>query len=78
MLFMPTNVTLEKKRWEISCVEVFSQKLEELHQETFKNGEKHNLGDIKTPLEYTLLVCTHLLFVFLSTQFYRINLERLL
>jgi hypothetical protein len=50
MLFMPTNVTPEKKRWVISCVEVFSQKLEELHQETFKNGEKHNLGDIKTPL----------------------------
>jgi hypothetical protein len=22
------------------CVEVFSQELEELHQETFKNGEK--------------------------------------
>jgi hypothetical protein len=60
------------------CVEVFSQELEELHQETFKNDEKHKLGDVKTPLDYTLSVCTCLLFVFLSTQFYRINLERLL
>jgi hypothetical protein len=60
------------------CVEVFSQELEELHQETFKNGEDHKLGDVKTPLDYTLLVCTRLLFVFLSTQFYRKNLERLL
>jgi hypothetical protein len=60
------------------CVEVFSQELEELHQETFKNGENHKLGDVKTALDYTLSVCTHLLFVFLSTQFYRINLERLL
>jgi hypothetical protein len=34
-------------------VEVFSQELEELHQETSKNGEKHKLGDFKTPLDYT-------------------------
>jgi hypothetical protein len=45
------------------CVEVFSNELEELHQETFKNGENHKLGDVKTPLDYTLSVCTHLLFV---------------
>jgi hypothetical protein len=45
---------------------------------TFNNGENHKLGDVKTPLDYTLSVCTHLLFVFLSTQYYRINLERLL
>jgi hypothetical protein len=59
-------------------VEVFSQELEELRQDTFKNGEKHKLGDVKTPLDYTLSVCTCQLFVFLSTQFYRIKLERLL
>jgi hypothetical protein len=60
------------------CVAVFSQELEELRQEPFKNGENHNIGDVKTPLDYTLSVCIRLLFVFLSTQFYRINLERLL
>jgi hypothetical protein len=60
------------------CVEVFSQELEELHQETFKNSENHKPGDVKTTLDYTLSVCTYLLFVFLSTQFYRINLEHLL
>jgi hypothetical protein len=76
MLFMPTNVTPQKKRWD--CVEFFSQELEELRQETFKNGENHKLGGFKTSLDYTLSVCTRLLFVFLSTQFYRINLERLL
>jgi hypothetical protein len=59
------------------CVEFFSQEFEELRQETFKNGENHKLGDVKTPLDYTLSVCTRLLFVFLSTQFYHINLERL-
>jgi hypothetical protein len=32
-------------------VEVFSQELEELRQETFKNGENHKLGDVKTPLD---------------------------
>jgi hypothetical protein len=36
------------------CVEVFSHELEELHLETFKNSENHNLGDVKTPLHYTL------------------------
>jgi hypothetical protein len=60
------------------CVEVFAQELEELRQEPFKNGENHNIGDVKTTLDYTLLVCTRLLFVFLLTQFYRINLKRLL
>jgi hypothetical protein len=60
------------------CVEVFSHELEELRKEPFMHGENHKLGDVKTPLDYTLSVCTRLLFVFLSTQFYRINLERLL
>jgi hypothetical protein len=36
------------------CVEVFSEELEELHQETFKNGENHKLRDVMTPLDYTL------------------------
>jgi hypothetical protein len=58
------------------CIEVFSQELEELHQETFKNGENHKLWNVKTPLDYTLSVCTRLLFIFLSMQ--HINLERLL
>jgi hypothetical protein len=57
---------------------VFSEELEELRQEPFKNGEKHKIGEVKTPLYYTLSVCIRLLFVFLSTQLYRINLERLL
>jgi hypothetical protein len=78
MLLMPTNVTPQKRDGRYLGVEVFSHELEELHQETFKNGEKHKLGDVKTPLDYTRLVCTCLPFVFLSTQFYRINLERLL
>jgi hypothetical protein len=60
--FMLTNVTPQKKRWEILCVEVFSQELKELRQELFKNGENHKLGDVKTPLDYVLLVCTCLLF----------------
>jgi hypothetical protein len=29
----------------------FSQELEELRQKTFKNGENHKLGDVKTPLD---------------------------
>jgi hypothetical protein len=33
------------------CVEVFSQEIEDLHQESFKNGENRNLGDVKTPLD---------------------------
>jgi hypothetical protein len=36
------------------CVEVFLQEIEELRQESFKNGENHKLGDFKTPLDYTL------------------------
>jgi hypothetical protein len=76
--FMSTNVTPQKRDWRYLCIVVSSHELKELHQETFKNGEKHKLGDIKTPLDYTLSACTRLLFVFLSTQFYRINLERLL
>jgi hypothetical protein len=49
MLFMPTNVTPQKKYGRYLCVEVFSQELEELRQEPFKNGENHKLGDVKTP-----------------------------
>jgi hypothetical protein len=46
------------------CVEVFSQELEAVRQEPFKHGENHKLGDVKTPLDYTLSVCIRLLFVF--------------
>jgi hypothetical protein len=53
MLFMPTNVTPQKRDGSYLCVEVFSQELEELQQETFNNGENHKLGDVKTPLDYT-------------------------
>jgi hypothetical protein len=38
----------------IFVLKFFSHELEELHQETFKNGENHKLGDFKTPLDYTL------------------------
>jgi hypothetical protein len=55
--------TPQKKRWEISCVEVFSQELEDLRQEPFKNGENHKLEDFKNPLDYTLSVCIRLLSV---------------
>jgi hypothetical protein len=33
------------------CAEVFSQEIEELGQEPFKNGENHKIGDVKTPLD---------------------------
>jgi hypothetical protein len=46
------------------CIEVFLQELEELHQETFKNGENHKLGDIKTPLDYTHSRFAHVYFLF--------------
>jgi hypothetical protein len=49
------------------CVEVFSQELEELHQEAFKNGENHKLGDIKT--HWT----THTLSLHTSTFCFSIN-----
>jgi hypothetical protein len=68
MLFMPTNITPQKKDGRYLCVEVFSQELEELHQDTFKNGENHKLGDVKTPLYYT-----HTLRLHTSTFCFSIN-----
>jgi hypothetical protein len=64
MLSMPANVTPQKRDGRKSCVEVFSQELEEMRQELFKNGENHKIGDVKTPLDLTLSICTRLLFVF--------------
>jgi hypothetical protein len=49
MLSMPANVTPQKRDGRKSYVEVFSQELEEMRQELFKNGENHKLGDVKTP-----------------------------
>jgi hypothetical protein len=43
--FMPTNVTPQKRDGRKFCVEVFSQGLEEMHQELSKDGENHKLGD---------------------------------
>jgi hypothetical protein len=62
ILFIPTNVTPQKKEMGDFFVKVFSREIEELRQESFKNGENHKLGDVKTLLDYTLSVCTHLLF----------------
>jgi hypothetical protein len=64
MLSMPANVTPQKRDGRKSYVDFFSQELEEICQELFKNGENHKLGDVKTPLDLTLSVCTRLLFVF--------------
>ena len=67
------------KKWEKQCFKVFSQGLEEMHQELSKDGEDHKFGDVKTtPLDqYTLGLHTpH--FCFSINALYRINLERLL
>jgi hypothetical protein len=64
MLLMPTNVTPQKRDRRYLCVEVFSQELEELHQEIFKNGENHKLGDVNTPLDYTHSRFVHVYFLF--------------
>ena len=47
--FVPTNVTPQKRDGRKFCVEVFSQGLEEMHQELSKDGEDHKLGDVKAP-----------------------------
>ena len=74
LLMHPTE-----KRWEKRCFEVFSQGLEEMHQELSKDGEDHKLGDVKTtPLDqHTLGLHTSNL-CFSINALYRINLERLL
>ena len=77
-LLITTNVTPQKRN-EKRCFEVFSQGLEEMHQELSKDGEDHKLGDVKTsPLNQHTL-CLHTSnFYFSINASYRINLERLL
>ena len=73
LLMHPTE-----KRWEKRCFEVFSQGLEEMHQELSKDGEDHKLGDVKTtPLDLHTLGLHTSNFCFSIETLYRINLERL-
>ena len=68
-----------EKKWEKRCFEVFSQGLEEMHQELSKDGEDHKLGDVKTtPLDQHTLGLHTSNFCFSINALYRINLERLL
>ena len=73
LLMHPTE-----KRWEKRCFEVFSQGLEEMHQELSKDGEDHKLGDVKTtPLDQHTLGLHTSNFCFSIKTLYRINLEGL-
>ena len=73
LLMHPTE-----KKWEKRCFEVFSQGLEEMHQELSKDGEDHKLGDVKTtPLDQHTLGLHTSNFWFSIETLYRINLERL-
>ena len=73
LLMHPTE-----KRWEKRCFEVFSQGLEEMHQELSKDGEYHKLGDVKTtPMDLHTLGLHTSNFCFSIETIYRINLERL-
>ena len=66
-----------EKKWEKRCFEVFSQGLEEMHQELSKDGEDHKLGDVKTtPLDLHTLGLHTSNFCFSIQTLYRINLER--
>ena len=65
------------EKWEKRCFEVFSQGLEEMHQELYKNGENHKLGDVNTtPLDLHTLGLHTSNFCFSIETLYRINLER--
>ena len=76
--FITINAPTEK-RWEKRCFEVFSQGLEEMHQELSKDGEDHKLGDVKTtPLDLHTLGLNTSNFCFSIETLCRINLERLL
>ena len=69
-LFITTNVPHRKKKWEKRCFEVFSQGLEEMHQELSKDGEDHKLGDVKTnPLDLHTLGLHTSKFCFRSMHF---------
>ena len=73
LLMHPTE-----KKWEKRCFEVFSQGLEEMHQELSKDGEDHKLGDVKTtPLDPHTLGLHTSNFCFSIETLYCINLERL-
>ena len=77
-LFITTNAPHRKRKWEKRCFEVFSQGLEEMHQELSKVGEDHKLGDVKTtPLDLHTLGLHTSNFCFSIETLYRINLERL-
>ena len=78
-LFITTNVTPRKRNGRNGVIKFFSQGLEEMHQELSKDGEDHNLGDVKTtPLDLHTLGLHTSDFCFSINASYRINLERLL
>ena len=78
-LSITTNVTPQKRNGRNKCFEVFSQGLEDMHQELSKDGEYHKLGDVKTnPLDQHTLGLHTSNFCFSINALYRINLERLL
>ena len=61
------------------CFEVFSQGLDEMHQELSKDGENHKLGEVKTtPLDLHTLGLHTSNFCFSINALSRMNLERLL
>ena len=73
-----TNVTPQKRNGRNGVFEVFSQGLEEMHQELSKDGEDHKLGDVKTTsLDLHTLGLHTSNFCFSIETLYRINLERL-
>ena len=75
-LFITTNAPHIKEMGE--TFEVFSQGLEEMHQELSKDGEDHKFGDVKpTPLDLHTLGLDTSNFCFSIETLYRINLERL-
>ena len=59
-----------KEMGEKQCFEVFSQVLEEMHQELYKDGEDHKPGDVKTtPLDQHILGLHTSNFYFWSMHF---------
>ena len=77
-LFITTKCHPTEKKWEKRCFEVFSQGLEEMHQELSKDGEDHKLGDVKTtPLDLHTFGLHTSNFCFSIETLYRINFERL-
>jgi hypothetical protein len=63
--FMSTNVTPQKRDGRKFCVEVFSQELEEMHQELSKDGENHKLENSRgTPLNQSFSRFAHVYSMF--------------